>query len=212
MWSQNQTQTLGRNRPLPAGRPEAQVAERVGRTTSHRPQMSSGRLFLDRVGRHQSPSPLHRHPQNNMAFSKTRAKGDVSTLPARGHFYFALTVSRRVCAQGTTQGAFRASTSAIGTNFPCVGTAERMPDNRRASDAGPRTHVHRDSPEVRNETSLASTSGPAVMRCPPLGSNWSKSANTSANKKTRMDPTDSSELFIKARFSATPRLLASRLP
>ena len=25
--------------------------------------MSSGRLFLDRVGRHQSPSPLHRHPQ-----------------------------------------------------------------------------------------------------------------------------------------------------
>ena len=25
---------------------------------SHRPQMSSGRLFLDRVGRHQSPSPL----------------------------------------------------------------------------------------------------------------------------------------------------------
>ena len=50
------------------------------------------------------------------------------------------------------------------------------------------------------------------MRCPPLGSNWSKSANTSANKKTRMDPTDSSELFIKARFSATPRLLASRLP
>ena len=91
MWSQNQTQTLGRNRPLPAGRPEAQVAERVGRTTSHRPQMSSGRLFLDRVGRHQSPSPLHRHPQNNMAFSKTRAKGDVSTLPARGHFYFALT-------------------------------------------------------------------------------------------------------------------------
>ena len=58
---------------------------------SHRPQMSSGRLFLDRVGRHQSPSPLHRHPQNNMAFSEAWAKGDVSTLPARGHFYFALT-------------------------------------------------------------------------------------------------------------------------
>jgi hypothetical protein len=28
-------------------------------------QMSSGRLFLDRVGRHQSPSPLHRHSQHN---------------------------------------------------------------------------------------------------------------------------------------------------
>src|SRR5690348_1869493 len=26
--------------------------------------MSSGRLFLDRVGRHQSPSPLHRRGQN----------------------------------------------------------------------------------------------------------------------------------------------------
>ena len=26
--------------------------------------MSSGRLILDRVGRHQSPSPLHRHHQN----------------------------------------------------------------------------------------------------------------------------------------------------
>jgi len=28
--------------------------------------MSSGRLFLDRVGRHQSPSPLHRHGQHNL--------------------------------------------------------------------------------------------------------------------------------------------------
>jgi len=33
---------------------------------SHRPQMSSGRLFLDRVGRHQSPSPLHRRDQNKL--------------------------------------------------------------------------------------------------------------------------------------------------
>ena len=47
---------------------------------SHRPQMSSGRLFLDWVGRHQSPSPLHRHSQNNMAFSEAWAKGDISTL------------------------------------------------------------------------------------------------------------------------------------
>src|SRR5580704_1639638 len=28
---------------------------------SHRPQMSSGRLFLDRVARQHCPSPLHRH-------------------------------------------------------------------------------------------------------------------------------------------------------
>ena len=34
--------------------------------------MSSGRLFLDRVGRHQSPSPLHRHAQHN---SIARLKG-----------------------------------------------------------------------------------------------------------------------------------------
>ena len=54
---------------------------------------SSGRLFLDRVGRHQSPSPLHRHPQFNMHFSQAPAKGDISTLPAGGHFYFALTLS-----------------------------------------------------------------------------------------------------------------------
>ena len=38
---------------------------------SHRPQMSSGRLFLDRVGRHQSPSPLHRHIQHkSLAFRR----------------------------------------------------------------------------------------------------------------------------------------------
>jgi hypothetical protein len=52
---------------------------------------SSGRLFLDRVSRHQSPSPLHRHWQTNMHFSQASEKGDISTLPAGGHFYFALT-------------------------------------------------------------------------------------------------------------------------
>jgi len=53
--------------------------------------MSSGRLILDRVARQQSPSPLHRHPQINMHSANTQAKGDISTLPGRGHFYFALT-------------------------------------------------------------------------------------------------------------------------
>ena len=52
---------------------------------------SSGRVFLDRVARQHCPSPLHRHTQNNMHSSGTRARGDISTLPARGHFYFALT-------------------------------------------------------------------------------------------------------------------------
>ena len=51
--------------PPPAGRPRPQVKERVGRTTLFSSSaMSSGRLFLDRVGRHQCPSPLHRHVQN----------------------------------------------------------------------------------------------------------------------------------------------------
>ena len=52
---------------------------------------SSGRLFLDRVARQHCPSPLHRHTQFNMHFSQAPAKGDISTLPPGGHFYFALT-------------------------------------------------------------------------------------------------------------------------
>jgi hypothetical protein len=94
MWFQNQNQTPGRGRaasrwsaPSPGKR-----TRQEDHALSHRPQMSSGRLFLDRVGRHQSPSPLHRHSQFNMHFSPAPVKGDISTLPARGHFYFALTV------------------------------------------------------------------------------------------------------------------------
>ncbi len=54
--------------------------------------MSSDRLFLDRVARQHCPSPLHRCSQINMHSSQAQAKGDVSTLPGRGHFYFALTL------------------------------------------------------------------------------------------------------------------------
>ena len=55
------------SQPPPTGRPRAQVQERVGRTTLFSSSaMSSGRLFLDRVGRHQSPSPLHRREQNKL--------------------------------------------------------------------------------------------------------------------------------------------------
>jgi hypothetical protein len=93
MWFQSQNQTLGRDRaasrrsaPGPGKR-----TRREDHAPSHRPQMSSGRLFLDRVARQQSPSLLHRQPQNNTHSSSYRAKGDISTLPARGHFYFALT-------------------------------------------------------------------------------------------------------------------------
>jgi hypothetical protein len=48
---------------------------------SHRPQMSSGRLFLDRVARQHCPSPLHRHTQANTHFPQPSSKGDISTLP-----------------------------------------------------------------------------------------------------------------------------------
>ena len=58
---------------------------------SHRPQMSSGRLFLDRVGRHQSPSPLRRHAQPTTHFPPASSKAELSTLLERGTFYFALT-------------------------------------------------------------------------------------------------------------------------
>ncbi len=66
--------------------------ERDGRTApTPSSTMSSGRLFLDRVGRHQSPSPLHRHDQINMHLRRPRPKQDISTLRGIGHFYFALT-------------------------------------------------------------------------------------------------------------------------
>jgi hypothetical protein len=61
--------------------------------------MSSGRLFLDRVARQQSPSPLHRYRQINTHAAEAQAKDDISTLPARRHFYFALTAVRLSLSQ-----------------------------------------------------------------------------------------------------------------
>jgi hypothetical protein len=58
---------------------------------SHRPQMSSGRLFLDRVARQHCPSPLHRHAQTTTSPRSASPKPDISTLQRIGHFYFALT-------------------------------------------------------------------------------------------------------------------------
>ena len=73
MWSK-QNQTPGRDRtasrwsaPSPGRR-----TRREDHALAHRPQMSSGRLFLDRVGRHQSPSPLPRHHQIPTAFRRAR--------------------------------------------------------------------------------------------------------------------------------------------
>jgi hypothetical protein len=71
---------------------------------------SSDRLFLDRVGRHQSPSPLHRHGQTNTTSLQPPSKQDISTLQRIGHFYFALT--------GYLRGAlYRKYISAGGSEF-----------------------------------------------------------------------------------------------
>ena len=53
--------------------------------------MSSCRLFLDRVGRHQSPSPLRRLAQITMHSASAGSKPELSTLLRTGTFYFALT-------------------------------------------------------------------------------------------------------------------------
>jgi hypothetical protein len=94
---QSQNQTLGRDQtasrwsaPHPGKR-----TRREDHALSHRPQMSSGRLFLDRVARQHCPSPLHRHTQNNTHPAEAQAEGDISTLRGRGHFYFALTFPRK---------------------------------------------------------------------------------------------------------------------
>jgi hypothetical protein len=100
MWfqKQNQTQTLGwdraasrRSAPGPGSR-----TRREDHAPSHRPQMSSGRLFLDRVARQHCPSPLHRHAQTTTHPLPARPKPDISTLQRIGHFYFALTIGGQV--------------------------------------------------------------------------------------------------------------------
>ena len=68
MWSSKTKPTLGRDRatsrrsaPIPGTR-----TRREAHALAHRPQMSSGRLFLDRVARQHCPSPLHRRFQNKL--------------------------------------------------------------------------------------------------------------------------------------------------
>ena len=60
-------QSKNPSRTPPPADARSRARERAGRITlSPIVLMSSGRLFLDRVGRHQSPSPLHRRDQNNL--------------------------------------------------------------------------------------------------------------------------------------------------
>lgn len=82
---------LDRSRCLPPGssRPKPRT-RREDRALLIVP-MSSDRLFLDRVGRHQSPSPLRRQAQINTHFASACLKPELSTLLESGTFYFALT-------------------------------------------------------------------------------------------------------------------------
>jgi hypothetical protein len=96
--NQNQTLDLDRSASRRIGPSPGKGTRREDRAPSHRPQMSSGRLFLDRVARQHCPSPLHRHGQNNMRFPEGQGEGDISTLPAWGHFYFALTQVLAFCS------------------------------------------------------------------------------------------------------------------
>jgi hypothetical protein len=93
MWIPNQT--LGRDRAASrwSAPSPGKGTRREDHAPSHRPQMSSGRLFLNRVGRHQSPSPLHRRPQHNTHSSAGLAKGDISTLLGRVTFLLCIDTS-----------------------------------------------------------------------------------------------------------------------
>ena len=86
--------SLGWNRCLPPAAPDPSSRTRREEHALLIVQMSSGRLFLDRVGRHQSPSPLRRHAQTNTHFPSHHSKPERSTLLGRGTFYFALTACR----------------------------------------------------------------------------------------------------------------------
>jgi len=112
---QKQNQTLGRDQtasrwsaPHPGKR-----TRREDHALSHRPQMSSGRLFLDRVARQHCPSPLHRHTQNNTHPAEAQAEGDISTLPGNTTFLFCLDSTRTASCKGTYKAVsflrFRAS-------------------------------------------------------------------------------------------------------
>ena len=114
---------------LPLVGPVTQAKERVGRTTLlSSSAMSSDRLFLDRVARQHCPSPLHRHPQITTHSSQAQAKGDISTLLGRGHFYFALTSSPRPLDTVHNQDVRQADSPQ-----PVVNRPERRMTNTAAS-------------------------------------------------------------------------------
>jgi hypothetical protein len=134
MWSiqkQKQNQTPGRSRAA-----SRRSAPSLGRRTrredhalAHRPQMSSGRLILDRVARQHCPSPLHRHAQITTQSSSPPAKPELSTLLETGTFYFALTPGRSSVVSRVQQGVKTNRIRGSGANSPVItdhGTMRRF--------------------------------------------------------------------------------------
>jgi len=95
IWSDGgfKTKTLARDHTASrwSAPSQSQRTRREDHALSHRPQMSSGRLFLDRVARQHCPSPLHRQAQTNTRFPTALEKRTFLLCQEGGHFYFALT-------------------------------------------------------------------------------------------------------------------------
>jgi len=66
------------------------------------------------------------------------------------------------------------------------------------------------SSAARKETSPVNTSGPVAMQYQPSGSNWSRSARTSASRRRRMEQVDNSESSNEARIARRLNLRTNR--
>ena len=67
------------------------------------------------------------------------------------------------------------------------------------------------SSAARKETSPVGTSEPVAMLYQPSGSNWSRSARTSASRRRRMEQVDNSESSNEARIARRLNLRTNRL-
>ena len=126
--------------------------------------------------------------------------------------------------QAAAQSNLRADAS---STFPRAGQAESVSDCRRAPHARPCAHVPCDPPKhpvasvigfrkgralsplpgcvARSGILRVSISGPAATPSPRSGLNWSRSANTSASRTTRMEQAGNSESLSQAQLFACIR-------
>jgi hypothetical protein len=81
---------------------------------------------------------------------RTNRRGgeDVRRLSEPIPFEMGLQIPSSVRAQAAAKSAFWASSSSSGRSLPCSGPAEGVLDSGRASAAGPRAYVYRDSPQA----------------------------------------------------------------